>query len=51
MVFSSALGPFLFSAGHDYFGSYRAVTLACLALPLIVSIMGWLARDPQGGDA
>ena len=47
MVFASALGPFLFSMGHDYLGSYRAVTLSCLALPLIVATLGWIARNPQ----
>lgn len=47
MVFASALGPFLFSAGHDIFGSYRAVTLACLIMPLTVTFLGWIARDPQ----
>lgn len=47
MVFASALGPFLFSAGHDVFGSYRAVTLACLIMPLTVTALGWIARDPQ----
>jgi OFA family oxalate/formate antiporter-like MFS transporter len=47
MVFASALGPFLFSAGMDYFGSYRAVTLACLIMPVIIAVLGWVARDPQ----
>ncbi len=47
MVFASALGPYLFSAGFDYFGSYRAVTLACLVMPVTITFLGWIARDPQ----
>ncbi len=47
MVFASALGPFLFSAGFDYFGSYRAVTLACLVMPVAIAVLGWIARNPQ----
>lgn len=47
MVFASALGPYLFSLGYDYFGSYKAVTLACLSMPGAVAILGWIARDPQ----
>ena len=50
MVFASALGPYLFSAGYDYFGSYRAVTFGCLIMPLVVLILGWIAKDPQELD-
>lgn len=47
MVYASAAGPYLFSKGHDLFGSYRAVTLGCLVLPAIIILLGWIARDPQ----
>jgi MFS transporter, OFA family, oxalate/formate antiporter len=50
MVFASALGPYLFSAGFDYFGSYEEVTLACLAMPAAVIVVAWMAGDPQKGD-
>jgi len=50
MVFASAVGPFLFSAGFDYFGSYRAVTLACLIMPVMVAVLGWVAKDPRAAS-
>jgi len=47
MVYASAAGPYLFSKGLDIFGSYRAVTLACLSLPASICVLGAIARDPQ----
>lgn len=47
MVYASAVGPYLFSKGLDIFGSYRAVTLSCLILPITIAILGAIARDPR----
>jgi len=47
MVYASAIGPYFFSKGLDLFGSYQAVILACLALPIATGTLGALARDPQ----
>ena len=39
-VFASALGPFVFSAAADIFGSYGAAAQTCLLLLLVLLVAG-----------
>ncbi len=47
MVFASAIGPKLFSWMQAMSGSYRSVTALCLAMPVVILLMGLKAENPQ----
>lgn len=47
MVFSSALGPFLFGLSEQRTGSYSISIGACLLLPLLVFVAAIRANSPQ----
>lgn len=47
MVLSSAMGPVLFSYGKTYLGSYRAMLIWLLILPIVIFAMSLFARNPQ----
>lgn len=47
MVFASAIGPVLFAVGRKYTGSYRAVELACIALPAAILLCSFKVKNPQ----
>lgn len=47
MVFSSAIGPFLFSLSMDWYGSYNNAIYVCLVVPVLVSIAALKANNPQ----
>lgn len=48
MVFASAVGPVLFSAGQTLTGSYHGVVLVCLLMPVALIFAGLKAENPQG---
>jgi OFA family oxalate/formate antiporter-like MFS transporter len=47
MVFSSAIGPLMYSALRNLTGSYSAVLYASLLMPMVVFILGLKAENPQ----
>lgn len=47
LVFSSALGPVLFSTLQAYSGSYLTALLVCCAFPIMVMLLGLRAENPQ----
>lgn len=47
IVFSSALGPILFSLSASKFGSYRFAILGLVILLLIISVFSYKADNPQ----
>ena len=47
MVFASAIGPVAFSAGQKLTGSYHAVMLICLVMPLVLCLVALKVRNPQ----
>ena len=47
MVFASAVGPVLFSAGQRMTGSYHGVVLVCLLMPVALIFAGLTAENPQ----
>ncbi len=47
MVFASAIGPVLFAAARAQTGSYRAVELCCLAMPLAIMLASLRVKNPQ----
>lgn len=47
LVFSSAIGPFLYSLSMDWYGSYNNATYLCLTVPVITSIAALWANNPQ----
>lgn len=47
LVFSSALGPVLFSSVQTWTGSYLAALLICCAFPIMVMVLGLRAENPQ----
>ncbi len=46
-VIASAVGPYLFSFGKNYIGSYRSTALLVILLPLAMLILAFFARNPQ----
>jgi len=48
-IAGAAVGPVLFSLGHDVTGNYTAVLLASVALPLLVAFGALLVRLPHHG--
>jgi MFS transporter, OFA family, oxalate/formate antiporter len=48
MVFSSAVGPLLFSTIQSFTGSYREVVLAYCLIPIMLLAVGLKANNPQG---
>lgn len=46
-VIASAVGPYLFSFGKNYFGSYRNTALLVVLLPFAMLILSFFARNPQ----
>ena len=48
LVFSSALGPFLFSALHDASGSFRSVTTVAVVVSGLLFVPTLRVRNPQG---
>lgn len=47
MVFSSALGPILFSVSQRYTESFKSGILTCCVVTLILTILCFWARNPQ----
>lgn len=47
LVFSSAIGPVLFSAGRDLTGSFTAVTALCWLMPVAMLLAAVPVRNPQ----
>lgn len=47
LVFSSAIGPFLFSLSMDWYGSYNNAIYVCLLVPVFNSIAALWANNPQ----
>lgn len=47
VVAGTAVGPYLFSVVHDQFGSYRAATLLCAVVALILLAAAPRANRPQ----
>lgn len=47
MVFSSALGPILFSLGQAWTGSYQIVMLASVAIPVTLLMISPWVENPQ----
>ncbi|MDP8244432.1 MAG: MFS transporter [Candidatus Hinthialibacter antarcticus] len=47
MVFSSAIGPFLFSLSMDWYGSYNNAIYVSLVIPVLVSVAAMKANNPQ----
>lgn len=50
MVAGSAVGPYLFSLGKSFHGSYQNVMLASMSLPLLLFFAAFFAKNPQAGD-
>ena len=48
-IAGAAVGPVLFSLGHDVTGNYTAVLLASVALPVLVAFGALLVRLPHHG--
>ena len=48
LVFSSALGPVLFSTLHDATGSFRGVTIASVVVSCLLFLPTVWVRNPQG---
>lgn len=46
-VFASAVGPLLFSAGQDGFGTYDAAVALCLGLNGLLLLAAFTLREPQ----
>jgi len=46
-VFASAIGPFLFSLGHDLFGTYASAEILCAAAILCLLIAAIAIRQPE----
>lgn len=46
-VIASAIGPYLFSFGKNYLGSYSNTALVVLILPLSILILSFFAGNPQ----
>lgn len=49
-VAGSAIGPFLFSAGHDALGSYAPAVLACGAVSAVLLVGAFFANAPSHPD-
>ncbi len=47
VVAGTAVGPYLFSVTHDQFGSYRAATLLCASIAVILLAASPRAERPQ----
>lgn len=47
VVAGTAVGPYLFSISHDWFGSYRAATLVCTVLAIVLLAASPHADRPQ----
>ena len=47
MVFASAIGPVLFASARSMTGSYRAVELACLSMPIVIMFASLRVKNPQ----
>lgn len=47
MVAGSAVGPYLFSLGKSFHGSYQTVMLASITLPTLLFIGAFFATNPQ----
>ena len=47
LVIASAVGPYLFSFGKNYLGSYRNTALLVLLLPLVMLVLSFFAHNPQ----
>lgn len=46
-VIASALGPYLFSFGKNYLGSYKNTAMLILILPLTILLLSFFADNPQ----
>ncbi len=46
-VLASAVGPWLFSRGHNLTGDYRAVIGLCVLIPVAIMVMALKAENPQ----
>ena len=51
LVWGSAIGPFLFSAGHQYLGGYEYVFLASTFVYCGLAIGGIFANNPSRAAA
>jgi cyanate permease len=47
LVWASAIGPWLFSLGHNITGDYRAAICVCAFLPIAIIIAALKAENPQ----
>lgn len=48
-IAGAAVGPVLFSLGHDVTGNYTAVLLASVAIPVVVALGALIVRLPHHG--
>ena len=47
LVFASAIGPVVFSAGRQMTGTYNFTILACSVIPMLLLVAGFFVRNPQ----
>jgi len=51
MVFASAIGPVLFASVRSLTGSYRAIEIGCILMPVVLIPMGLRVVNPQDQPA